>query len=392
MRGFFFRRDSIQVSYFIFLNLIDTSKTIKMKRIFLLVFIVLISCETTIEQKEIDNSNEQHVILITLDGFRWQELFTGIDEKLMTNDDFSSDISGLKKSFWKSSHKERRETLLPFIWGTVPKIGQIHGNRTLGSRVNLTNSYWFSYPGYNEILSGNADDDRIKSNNKTPNPNKTILEIANSDKRYKGKVGAFASWDVFPYIINEERSGVPVNAGFDLAEGVSLTSNEIYLNKLQEATPSPWSTVRLDVFTHHFALEYLKKEQPSLMYVSYGETDDFAHDGNYDAYIKSANTTDQFIKELWEFTQSNPIYKDKTTFIISTDHGRGTQPIETWRGHGSDVNGADEVWLVAFGAGVKPLGEVDANEQLYSNQIASTIAQLLKLDFQSTNTPIDLKD
>jgi len=363
-----------------------------MKRVFLLLFIVLISCKSTTEKEEISNSNEQHIILITLDGFRWQELFTGIDKTLMTNKEFTSDSSSLKASFWKDSPQERRKALLPFIWGTVPELGQIHGNRALGSKVNLTNSYWFSYPGYNEILSGYADDDRIQSNAKTPNPNKTILELANFDKRYKGKVGAFASWDVFPYIINEDRSSVPVNAGFNLAEGESLTSNEKYLNKLQKVTPSPWSTVRLDVFTHHYALEYLKKAHPSLLYISYGETDDFAHDGNYDAYIKSANTTDKLIKELWEFANNDPVYKDKTTFIITTDHGRGTQPIESWRGHGSDINGADEVWLIAFGAGVKPLGEIDNDEQLYSNQIANTIAQLLKLDFELDNLPINLKD
>ncbi len=362
-----------------------------MKRIFLVLFIVITSCKSTTDQEEISNSNEQHVILITLDGFRWQELFTGIDKELMNNRKFTSDSASLKNTFWKNSIEERRKTLLPFIWGVVPEIGQIHGNRTLGSRVNLTNSYWFSYPGYNEILSGKADDDRIQSNDKMPNPNKTILELANQDERYNGKVGAFASWDVFPFIINEERSGVAVNSGFDLAEGTSLTSNETYLNKLQEATPSPWSTVRLDVFTHNFAMEYLKKVHPSLVYISYGETDDFAHDGNYDAYIKSANTTDRFIKELWDFAQNDPTYKDKTTFIITTDHGRGTEPIESWRGHGSSVNGADEVWLIAFGAGVNPIGEIGKEQQLYSNQIASTIAQLLKLDLDSDNLPINLK-
>ncbi|PTM12058.1 MAG: phosphoglyceromutase [Bacteroidetes bacterium] len=350
--------------------------------------ILTISCN--VQQK--NESTSQKVILITLDGFRWQELFSGIDKTLMTNENFTSDSSSLKKLFWKDSVAKRREALLPFIWNTVSEIGQIHGNRTIGSQVNLTNSYWFSYPGYNEILSGKSDDNRIQSNDKVPNPNQTILELANVDKRYSGKVGAFASWDVFPYIINEERSGVPVNAGFDIADGESLTKNEMYLNKLQVATPSPWSTVRLDVFTHHFALEYLKKVNPDLLYISYGETDDFAHNGNYDAYIKSANTTDKFIEELWNFTQDDTNYKDKTTFIITTDHGRGTEPIETWRSHGSNVKGADEVWLIAFGAGVKPLGEISSDEQLYSNQIAGTIAKLLGLNFDSDNPIINLKN
>ena len=235
---------------------------------------------------------------------------------------------------------------MPFLWKEILKMGQIHGNRNLGSKVDLTNKMWFSYPGYNEILTGKADDARINSNDKIPNPNTTILEVANNDPRYKGKVAAFGSWDVFPYIVNEERSGVTVNAGFELATGNNLTEREKFLNELQPRVPSPWGTVRLDAFTHYYALEHMKKEHPELVYIAYGETDDFAHDGDYEAYLKSANTTDALINEVWEFTQNDPFYKDNTLFIISTDHGRGTDPLESWKSHGSEVHDAGGVWIV----------------------------------------------
>jgi hypothetical protein len=61
---------------------------------------------------------------------------------------------------------------------------------------------WFSYPGYNEILTGSADDKRITSNDKMDNLNVTFLEHLNKLPEYKGKVMAFTSWDVFPFIIN----------------------------------------------------------------------------------------------------------------------------------------------------------------------------------------------
>jgi hypothetical protein len=62
---------------------------------------------------------------------------------------------------------------------------------------------WFSYPGYNEILTGKADDQNIFSNDKIPNPNETILE--QFAKTYDPlKVAAFGSWDVFDYIVNQE--------------------------------------------------------------------------------------------------------------------------------------------------------------------------------------------
>lgn len=323
--------------------------------------------------------NNTKVVLITLDGLRWQELFSGADPLLVANTTYVHDTTDLKKHFWKENPKARREALMPFFWSEVSKIGQIHGNRNLGSKVDLTNKMWFSYPGYNEILTGKADDARIASNDKINNPNTTILEIANNDAKYNGKVAAFGSWDVFPYIVNEERSGVPVNAGFEIAQGNDLTEREKFLNELQPKVPSPWGTVRLDAFTHHYALEHMKKSHPEFIFISYGETDDFAHDGEYDAYLKSAYNTDSLIKELWDFTQTDPFYKSNTVFIITTDHGRGTDPLETWTGHGNEVKNAGGVWMALFGKGVTALGEISKDEQLYSNQIAPTILELLSL-------------
>jgi predicted AlkP superfamily pyrophosphatase or phosphodiesterase len=246
--------------------------------------------------------------------------------------------------------------------------------------VNLTNELWFSYPGYNEILTGEADDNRIDSNEKKYNPNVTILEKLNNTQKYKGKVAAFGSWDVFPYIINDKRSGVPVNAGFDTSRAAKPTKIEQFLNKSQLHTPSPWGYVRLDMFTHNYALEYMKRLQPDIVYIAYGETDDFAHDGNYQAYLNSAHSTDAFLKELWDFTQQDSYYKGKTTFIISTDHGRGTVPIDDWRNHGTEVEGADEVWLMMYGNEIKSNGEMITNEELYSTQIVDEIEAILGME------------
>lgn len=339
----------------------------------ILVALVLVTLQVVAQN---DNTK---VVLITLDGLRWQELFSGADPLLVSNTNFVNDTTALKEKFWREDTAERRKVLFPFLWSHVAEIGQLHGNRNLDSKMDLTNTLWFSYPGYNEILTGKVDDSRITSNDKLPNPNKTILEIANNDARYAGKVAAFGSWDVFPFIVNESRSGVPVNAGFELADGDDLTEREKFLNQLQPKVPSPWSTVRLDAFTHYYAIEHMKKNHPELIYIAYGETDDFAHDGEYDAYLKSAQNTDSLIKELWELTQSDPFYIDNTLFLITTDHGRGTEPLATWKGHGSSVNGAGQVWLIAFGKGVTAKGEISTTEQLFSSQIAPSILDILKL-------------
>lgn len=369
-----------------------------------LVTLVLFGCDTSKQntqiipiqgKKEIDDSEK--VILVTLDGVRWQEVFFGIDSTLMVEHDYVKDKDALKKAFWNSNAHNRREVLMPFLWNKIEKQGQIYGNRTEGNLVNVANNHWFSYPGYSEILTGIVDDKRINSNDKNNNPHVTVLE--NVNQVYPNKVGAFASWDVFPYIINRDRCKFPINAGFEHATGDHLSEKELALNKFQDETPSPWSSVRLDVFTHNFALEFLRKEEPKLLYVAYGESDDFAHDGEYDAYIHAIKRSDMFIKELWETLQANPNYKDKTTLIITTDHGRGTQPLDTWKHHGNHlkhhgeeftIKGSDETWLAVIGPNYKALGEVKTKGQLYNKQIAKTIGDLLHVKTHGMANALEL--
>jgi hypothetical protein len=325
----------------------------------------------------------ENIFIITLDGMRWQELFTGADSLLVENKDFVDDTVALKSRFWAKTPVERRKILMPFFWSTLASQGQLYGNRKFDNKVDCSNTMWFSYPGYNEILSGFADDENINSNKKIDNPNVTVLEFLNRQAQYKGKVAAFGSWDVFPFIINEGRSGVPVNAGYEKASGEKLSDREIFLNILQDEIPGPWGSVRLDAFTQYFALEYLKKKQPRIVHIGYGETDDFAHNGKYDEYLKSAHRTDQFIKDLWTWTQSQKAYKDKTTFLITTDHGRGTQPIETWRSHGDEIAGAGQIWFAVIGPDTPPTGEQKSPGQLYQNQVAKTAAVLVGTEYKS---------
>lgn len=325
----------------------------------------------------------ENIFIITLDGLRWQELYTGADSLMVENKDFVKDPAGLKAEFWANTSLERKHILMPFFWNTIAVKGQLYGNRKFDNKVDCSNSMWFSYPGYNEILCGFADDENINSNKKINNPNVTVLEFLNTLPKYRGKVAAFGSWDVFPFIINETRSRVPVNAGFEKASGDKLSDREVFLNILQDEIPGPWGSVRLDAFTHYYALEHLKKNQPKVMYVAYGETDDWAHDGRYDAYLKSARRTDQFIKDLWTWTQSQKNYKDKTTFLITTDHGRGTQPIATWRSHGDEIQGASQIWFAVMGPDTPPTGEQKSAGQIYQNQVAKTAAAFLGVEYEN---------
>jgi hypothetical protein len=361
-----------------------------MKKLLKISLVIILLVSLPMEAQKNKNPN---VILITLDGVRWQDVFTGIDTNLL-NSNYTQDKDLLTQKFVGKSTEENRALLMPFFWNTIAKQGQLHGNRNKESKVNLTNKMMFSYPGYNEILTGKADDKNIDSNDKIYNKNVTILEMANNSEAYKGKVAAFGSWDVFPFIINDKRSGVPVNAGYMNATA-NLNVREEFLNEMQRQAPVVWESVRLDVFTHHYAKEYMKKNHPKLVYLSYGETDDFAHGGLFDFYMKSLQNTDSLIEDLWNYVQGDSFYKDNTYFIITTDHGRGEGDEEAskWTSHGADVAGAEQTWLAILGPDVTATGE-SSNKQLFTNQIAPTVLKTLNMKIDTKKmqaNPFDLK-
>lgn len=347
-----------------------------MKHIILPILLVLCNLVAHAQESKIEN-----VILISVDGLRWQELYGGAMDSIISNNELTKAevIDTLKKRFLADTPEEAREKLMPFFWNTIAKEGQLYGNLYNGNQMIVSNRFWFSYPGYGELLSGYSDG-AINSNAKKYNQNKTVLEFFNEIPEFKGRVAAFASWDVFPYIINDKRSGIPVNAGFRKATGDDLSQKEKFLNMMQDEITGPWYSVRLDAFTHNYALEYMKKKHPRLVYISYGETDDFAHDGRYDHYLVSTYKTDQWIKAVWEFVQNDPVYAGKTALVITTDHGRGTSPMTEWKSHGTKFKGSHEIWAAAIGPGIKPLGEVK-HKRLFQNQIARTVAKLLGYDY-----------
>ncbi|MCX8211011.1 MAG: phosphoglyceromutase [Lewinella sp.] len=334
-------------------------------------------CTSVRAQKE--DTKTENVIIITMDGLRWQELFGGAVDSMVMNPDLTSDADRIKASYIADDQEERRASLMPFFWETIATQGQVFGNRWLGSQVNCTNRYWFSYPGYNEILTGYTDG-AINSNAKNWNPNKTVLEWLHEKPEFQGRVAAFGSWDVFDWIVNEQRSGIPVNSGYNKAEGDQLTDKEHYLNKLQDQTALLWGSVRQDFLTHNYMMEYLKREHPKVVYISYGETDDFAHDGAYHRYLDAAHATDGMWRELWTFLQNDPVYAGKTSLIITTDHGRGESPMTEWKSHGTRIKGADAIWMAVLGPDTPAKGVITQG-QLYQTQIAKTAAALLGYDY-----------
>lgn len=324
----------------------------------------------------------RNVVLITTDGMRWQEVFTGADEALMDGTNGGvKDLKALRNQFWRGTPNLRRQALMPFFWRVIAQQGQVWGNTNRGSAVRVSNGLNVSYPGYSELLTGIVDP-RIENNDKIPNRNVTVLEWLNNKPSFRGRCAAFGSWEVFPYIFNRDRSGVPVRAGFEPMYDGKLSPREELMNTLIRDTTQLYEGVLYDSFLFQGVLDDVRRQKPRVLYIGFGETDDAAHDGRYDRYLQAARRVDRYLEQLWNLLQGLKDYKGNTTFIVTTDHGRGSG-LKDWRSHGKEIPGSDDIWLAVLGPDTPALGERARTPPLYQKQIAATVAAFLGEDFKS---------
>jgi hypothetical protein len=324
-----------------------------------------------------------NVVLVTLDGVRIQEMFGGLDESVaraLVKKGRVEDMP-LWQRYWAPTREERRRKLMPFLWGTLlAEHGSIAGDQAAGSIVRVTNRHRFSYPGYAEIATGAAHDAEIDSNDNRRNPFPTVLEIVRRERGLEPRqVATFASWETFRWIVEHEEGATTVNAGL---QAYAHPERDVQvLSDWQFQTRTPWDGTRHDAYTLRFARAHLATFRPRLLWMAFDETDDWAHDGRYDRVLDTLARFDAALADLWGWLQADPQYRGTTTVIVTTDHGRGRGPAD-WRDHGKDVEGAQDIWLVLAGRGVKRRGVWRDAPTIHQNQIAATIAALLDVDYR----------
>jgi len=207
----------------------------------------------------------------------------------------------------------------------------------------------------------------------------TVLEWLNQKPAYHGKVAAFGAWGVISSIVNSQRAGFVANSGYEPLTAAPVTDRLALLNALKDETRI-WDDEPFDSFTFHTALEYVKLHRPRVLYLSLGETDEWAHRGDYALYLRSAHRVDQYLKELWETVQTVDQYRGKTTLIFLTDHGRGPAPVE-WKSHGEKIAESKYIWMAFMGPDTRALGERTKVAPVTQNLIAATLAALLGEDY-----------
>ena len=328
----------------------------------------------------------ENVVLVMVDGMRWQEIFHGADPKLLKT--LGSDMPGdakkradlARQRYARATEAERRKALMPFMWSVISSQGQLFGNRDLGSDSHVINGFNFSYPGYSETLTGVADP-RIDSNDNVPNPNATVFEWLNERPEFAGKVAAFGAWEVFNGIFRSQKCGFVVNAGYDPLTAIPATPRLDLLNTLKRETVRIWADEPFDPVPFHTAMEYVEAKKPRVLFVGLGETDDWAHAGSYAEYLNAAHLADDYLRQIWEMVQSMPEYRGKTTLIVLPDHGRGMGV--KWTDHGQKVPESMQTWMAFLGPDTAPLGERKKAQPVTESQIAATLAALLGEDYRA---------
>ena len=327
-------------------------------------------------------ASQDTVVLITLDGARHQEIFGGLDldvlKGTLKKNQRSEDTETYKR-YWAATPDERRRKLMPFFWRLVTEEGSIVGNPALDSVARLSNKRLFSYPGYAELLLGQAFDAEITSNDPVRNPRETVLErLRHELSLSRDQVATFASWDVFNAIAEHTEGATTINAGYETlaSDGADIAA----VNELQTQARAPWGDARLDAFTFRLAMAHLVKARPRVLYLSFNDTDSWAHEGRYDRLLDAYTQSDRWLEQLWTWLQSQPDYRGRTHLLITTDHGRG-QTGDGWRHHGEKYPEAERVWMAFVTPKMTQRGEWRGGPPVSTNQVAATLASWVGVDW-----------
>lgn len=330
---------------------------------------------------------DRHVVLVTLDGLRVQELFSGMDPVIANATEAESgiyDAAVTRQRYWRDTPEARREALMPFFWKTLVPQGVVVGNAALGSRVTVRNDQWFSYPGYSEILTGEPHAE-IQSNDFVRYPHQTVLEYLHRELGLKyTDVAQIGSWDGFKYAASRKDDTFFMSGAYDFLPAALSTPELELIAGLRREVIENWEESSNDALTFRLALGYLKKHHPRVLWLGLGQSDDWAHAKRYDRVLDYLHLADSWIGELWQALQSDPRYRGRTTLVVTTDHGRGRTPAD-WHDHGAGIEGAQDIWIAVVGPDTPALGEVRNLPGVTQSNVAATVLQAFGLDYRKFN-------
>ena len=144
---------------------------------------------------------------------------------------------------------------------------------------------------------------------------------------------------------------------------------------------------RADSVTLKSAMKILNEDQPVLSLIHFKGPDKYGHEHNWEKYIASIKETDRYVDSIWNFIQKNEFYKDKTTLLVTSDHGRHLDEISSgFFDHGDRCEGCRHIYLLALGPDFEK-GKL-VSKTYGQTDIAPTVATLLNFNARSEGQPI----
>jgi phosphopentomutase/2,3-bisphosphoglycerate-independent phosphoglycerate mutase family metalloenzyme len=322
-------------------------------------------------------ASDAAVVVVVLDGARWQEVFVGADPHLAS----TAGVDAISAS-----------TLLPHLYAALAERGAALGAPGRGATITASGPNFISLPGYTEIFTGrrtHACLDNECAWARTP----TIADEVRSLATDAREVAVFASWDRIERAASNDPERIVVWAGRSHLWGADVISDDDvardWLDRGAHADPRPGAgDFRPDRFTAALALRYLETKRPRFLFLGLGEPDEYAHRGDYAGYLASLRAADGVIGELFAVVDRMGARGQRTSVLITADHGRARD----YRFHGRAFPESARVWLVAAGAGVAARGFAVASRSHRLADVAPTIRLLLGLpddDGPSAGAPID---
>lgn len=270
------------------------------------------------------------VILVTIDGARWQDVFDGAE-------------------------------LMPALHGLAREQGAFVGADARAA-IRASGPNYVSLPGYTEILTGRPSA-ACRDNECPPTRTPTVLDRAAEAGL---SVAAFASWEKLDRAITARPGRFVVSAGREPGD---------------DSPPWPGSgAYRPDAKTAELALQYLELVQPDVLFVALGDPDEHAHHGNVEGYRASLGQADGFLARVRMILERMGDRGKATHVFVTADHGRAND----FRSHGGHAPESARVWLVGAGPRILARGTSRSPRERRLADIAPTIATLIGIDMART--------
>ncbi|HBZ01267.1 MAG TPA: hypothetical protein DEO84_08125, partial [candidate division Zixibacteria bacterium] len=98
----------------------------------------------------------------------------------------------------------------------------------------------------------------------------------------------------------------------------------------------------------------LHRDHPVVSYIYLPDTDHAGHSGVWADYIAKIRQADSLVDQIWINIQADSILQNKTTMIVTNDHGRHDDAHGGFRNHGDSCFGCRHVMLWAIGPDIMP--------------------------------------